>query len=177
MLKTSATVRLTMTPPGCWTEDPARSSQPPVRRTTLTLRFQDGFITTGVGAQVIVDVRLKHSKQRRSQSGSAEPPRLKAHAVPGVPDGPSTSRLSRRVSVQLASTVASETMFARDGYGSMTRTMATYEYKIQIYDKSSIMEGALSIPDHLTAQGRDGWHVVATIDGGHQIAFVMEWTA
>jgi hypothetical protein len=59
----------------------------------------------------------------------------------------------------------------------MTRVMESYDYKIQIYDKSSIMEAATSIPDHLTAQGRDGWRVVATIDGGHQIAFVMEWTA
>jgi hypothetical protein len=68
-------------------------------------------------------------------------------------------------------------MFDEGVHGSMTRVMATYEYNIHIYDKSSIMEAALSVPDHLTAQGRDGWHVVATIDGGHQIAFVMESTA
>jgi molecular chaperone DnaK (HSP70) len=68
-------------------------------------------------------------------------------------------------------------MFDAGAHGSMTPLMETYEYKIQIYDKSSIMEAALSVPDHLTAQGRDGWRVVATIDGGHQIAFVMESTA
>jgi hypothetical protein len=54
--------------------------------------------------------------------------------------------------------------------------MATYEYRVQIYDKDSIMEAAAAVPEHLTAQGRQGWHVVATIDGGHQIAFLMEST-